>query len=201
MDKLVYLAMSGAKALTQRQDAVANNLANANTEGFRADLMAFRAVPLRSEQAATTRVYALEATAGFDHQAGPVSQTGRALDVAVRGEGWIAVQGLEGNEAYTRSGHLEVSGEGTLVEGKGPIRTGVTAILPRGRKFDPVFAAYHVLNGNGDMTGTHWIQEGGFLETPILITNTGSVGVVRDAALGHQSRGFAGRSFEPRDRQ
>ena len=81
-----------------------------------------------------------------------------------------------------------ISGEGKLVEGKGPIRTGVTAILPRGRKFDPVFAAYHVLNGNGDMTGTHWVQESGFLETPILITNTGSVGVVRDAALGWMNR-------------
>ena len=81
-----------------------------------------------------------------------------------------------------------IAGEGKLVEGKGPIRTGVTAILPRGRTFDPVFAAHHVLNGNGDMTGTHWIQEGGFLETPILITNTGSVGVVRDAALGWMNR-------------
>src|SRR5687767_7358818 len=81
-----------------------------------------------------------------------------------------------------------ISGEGKLVEGQGPVRTGVTAILPRGRKFDPVFAAYHVLNGNGDMTGTHWVQESGFLETPILITNTGSVGVVRDAALGWMNR-------------
>jgi L-aminopeptidase/D-esterase-like protein len=60
--------------------------------------------------------------------------------------------------------------------------------LPRGKKFDPVFAAYHVLNGNGDMTGTHWVQESGFLETPILITNTGSVGVVRDAALAWMNR-------------
>jgi L-aminopeptidase/D-esterase-like protein len=64
----------------------------------------------------------------------------------------------------------------------------VTAILPRGRQFDPVFAAHHILNGNGDMTGTHWVQESGFLETPILITNTGSVGVVRDAALGWMNR-------------
>ncbi len=81
-----------------------------------------------------------------------------------------------------------IAGEGKLVEGQGPIRTGVTAILPRGRTFDPVFAAHHVLNGNGDMTGTHWVQESGFLETPILITNTGSVGVVRDAALGWMNR-------------
>jgi D-aminopeptidase len=81
-----------------------------------------------------------------------------------------------------------IRGEGKLVEGQGPVRTGVTAILPRGRKFDPVFAAYHVLNGNGDMTGTHWVQESGFLETPILITNTGSVGVVRDAGLAWMNR-------------
>lgn len=80
-----------------------------------------------------------------------------------------------------------ISGEGKLVQGRGPVRTGVTAILPRGKTFDPVFAATHVLNGNGDMTGTHWISEGGFLETPILLTNTGSVGVVRDAALGWMS--------------
>jgi D-aminopeptidase len=81
-----------------------------------------------------------------------------------------------------------ISGEGKLVEGKGPIRTGVTAILPRGKTFDPVFAGTHVLNGNGDMTGTQWIGESGFLETPILITNTGSVGVVRDAALGWMAK-------------
>ncbi len=62
------------------------------------------------------------------------------------------------------------------------MRTGVTVLLPRGMKFDPVFANWYTLNGNGDMTGTHWITESGFLETPILITNTGSVGVVRDAA-------------------
>lgn len=75
-----------------------------------------------------------------------------------------------------------IAGEGPLVKGKGPIRTGVTAILPRGHHFDPVYANWYTLNGNGDMTGTHWITESGFLETPILITNTGNVGTVRDAA-------------------
>ena len=75
-----------------------------------------------------------------------------------------------------------VSGEGKLVIGKGPVRTGVTAILPRGKQSaKSVFAGYFAGNGNGDMTGTHWIEESGLLETPILITNTGSVGVVRDA--------------------
>jgi D-aminopeptidase len=77
-----------------------------------------------------------------------------------------------------------ISGEGRLVIGKGPVRTGVTAILPRGRQgTKSVFAGYFAGNGNGDMTGTHWIEESGLLETPILITNTGSVGVVRDAAV------------------
>lgn len=77
-----------------------------------------------------------------------------------------------------------IAGEGRLVVGKGPVRTGVTAILPRGKQDGrSVFAGYFAGNGNGDMTGTHWIEESGLLETPILITNTGSVGVVRDAAV------------------
>lgn len=75
-----------------------------------------------------------------------------------------------------------IEGSGQLIQGKGPIRTGVTAILPRGKIFAPVYANWYTLNGNGDMTGTHWLTESGFLETPILITNTGSVGTVRDAA-------------------
>lgn len=74
------------------------------------------------------------------------------------------------------------SGDGPLVKGQGPVRTGVTAILPRGRTFDPVYAGWSAFNGNGDLTGTHWISESGFLETPVLITGTGSVGTVRDAA-------------------
>jgi L-aminopeptidase/D-esterase-like protein len=78
-----------------------------------------------------------------------------------------------------------ISGEGRLEVGKGPVRTGVTAILPRGRKSfdDPVYAGYFSLNGNGEMTGTAWIEEGGFLEGPVMITNTHSVGVVRDATI------------------
>jgi L-aminopeptidase/D-esterase-like protein len=67
--------------------------------------------------------------------------------------------------------------------GKGPIRTGVTVIFPRGKKFSPVYANWYSLNGNGEMTGTTWVTESGFLETPIMITNTNSVGVVRDAVL------------------
>lgn len=78
-----------------------------------------------------------------------------------------------------------ISGSGKNIVGKGPVRTGVTAIFPRGKanKFSPVFANWYSLNGNGEMTGTTWLTESGFLETPIMITNTNSVGVVRDAVL------------------
>ena len=76
-----------------------------------------------------------------------------------------------------------ISGQGKSIRGKGPVRTGVTAILPRGRNNNPVFANWYTLNGNGEMTGTTWITESGFLEGPIMITNTNSVGVVRDAVL------------------
>jgi D-aminopeptidase len=76
-----------------------------------------------------------------------------------------------------------ISGQGKNIRGRGPVRTGVTAILPRGRNNNPVFANWCSLNGNGEVTGTTWITESGFLETPIMITNTNSVGVVRDAVL------------------
>ncbi len=83
-------------------------------------------------------------------------------------------------------GHTTIiSGEGKLQVGKGPVRTGVTAILPRGKDTmsNPVFAGWWSLNGNGEMTGTTWVEESGFLEGPVMITNTHSVGVVRDAVI------------------
>ncbi len=76
-----------------------------------------------------------------------------------------------------------IEGQGALIVGEGPVRTGVTAILPRGKHSDPVFAAWYSLNGNGEMTGTTWVDESGFLEGPVMITNTHSVGVVRDAVI------------------
>ncbi|GAB3667203.1 flagellar basal-body rod protein FlgF [Ramlibacter alkalitolerans] len=118
MDRLIYTAASAARALMQRQDGITNNLANASTPGFRADLVAFRAVPVRGE-GAPTRVVALEATAGFDERSGPVETTGRNLDVAVLGPGYVAVQAPDGSEAYTRGGALQVSAEGTLVTAAG----------------------------------------------------------------------------------
>jgi D-aminopeptidase len=77
-----------------------------------------------------------------------------------------------------------ISGSGKLRVGEGPVRTGVTAVLPRGKNsIDPVFAAWFTLNGNGEMTGTTWVEDSGFLDGPVMITNTHSVGVVRDAVI------------------
>src|SRR5687768_15047464 len=82
-------------------------------------------------------------------------------------------------------GHATIiSGSGKLVVGQGPVRTGVTAVLPRGRSSgDPVMAGWFSLNGNGEMTGTTWVEESGFMAGPVMITNTHSVGVVRDAVI------------------
>jgi flagellar basal-body rod protein FlgF len=118
MDRLIYLSMAGAKANMQRQDVLANNLANASTPGFRAELHAFRAVPVQGS-GASTRVYALETTPGYDASPGVIANTGRPLDVAMRGNAWLAVQGLDGTEAYTRGGSLEVGADGTLLTRNG----------------------------------------------------------------------------------
>src|ERR1700730_1810311 len=87
-------------------------------------------------------------------------------------------------------GHATIiRGAGKLIVGRGPVRTGVTAILPRGRRDGaPVFAGWFSLNGNGEMTGTAWIEESGYLSSPVMITNTHSVGVVRDAVIEWQLR-------------
>jgi flagellar basal-body rod protein FlgF len=114
MDRMIYLSMSGAKAAMQRQDVLAHNLANASTPGFRAELAAFRAVPVAGD-GASTRVYALESTPGYSDAPGTVMATGRKLDVAVQGKAWLAVQALDGTEAYTRAGAMELSSDGTLV--------------------------------------------------------------------------------------
>lgn len=119
----------------------------------------------------------------------------RARDLGIPFEGTPGPLNAITDVAGVEVGHTTlISGTGRLVVGKGPVRTGVTAIIPRGKKtFDPVFAAWFPLNGNGEMTGTTWIRESGFLEGPILITNTHSVGVVRDATIDWEIKN--GRKF------
>jgi flagellar basal-body rod protein FlgF len=118
MDRLIYTASSGANAALQRQGVLANNLANASTNGFRAEMSTFRAVPVNGD-GASTRVFALEATAGYSDAGGTVQRTGRNLDVAAKGNAWFTVQGLDGTEAHTRNGALDVSPEGTLMTTSG----------------------------------------------------------------------------------
>jgi L-aminopeptidase/D-esterase-like protein len=109
----------------------------------------------------------------------------RARDLGVPFQGTPGPLNAITDVAGVTVGHVTlIEGDGTLQVGMGPIRTGVTAILPRGKRFSPVFAGWYTLNGNGEMTGTTWVEESGFLEGPVMITNTHSVGVVRDAVIG-----------------
>jgi flagellar basal-body rod protein FlgF len=118
MDHLIYTAMTGANAAAHRQSVLSNNLANVSTNGFRAELSTYRAVPLRGD-GATTRVFALEATAGHKDAPGPAQRTGRDLDAMPQGNSWFAVQGLDGTEAYTRNGSFEISPQGILMTSSG----------------------------------------------------------------------------------
>jgi flagellar basal-body rod protein FlgF len=113
MDRMIYVGMAGAKMDMHRQEVLANNLANVSTTGFKAEMHAIRSVPVRGD-GASTRVYALETTVGYDESAGPMTATGRPLDVAVQGQSWLAVQGTDGTEAYTRFGSLTMDSEGLL---------------------------------------------------------------------------------------
>lgn len=111
----------------------------------------------------------------------------RARDLGIPFDGTTGPNNAITDVAGVTVGHATlVSGDGPLVVGEGPIRTGVTAVLPRGMSYDPVFAGWYALNGNGEMTGTTWVEESGFLEGPVMITNTHSVGVVRDAVIAWQ---------------
>lgn len=118
MDRIIYVAASGANAVVARQQALSNNLANVSTPGFRAEMSTYRSVPLQGS-GASTRVFALDATAGHLEQAGPITMTGRSLDVAARDNAYFAIQGLDGTEAYTRAGALEVRQDGSLVNPQG----------------------------------------------------------------------------------
>ncbi len=118
MDRLIYLSMSGAKATMQRQETLANNLANVSTIGFRAELAAFRAVPVEGS-GASTRVYALESTPGYDATPGQVGGDRPQSRRRDEGRVWLAVQGLDGTEAYTRGGSLDVNADGNLVTTSG----------------------------------------------------------------------------------
>ncbi|TBR38419.1 flagellar basal-body rod protein FlgF [Marinomonas agarivorans] len=118
MDRALYLAMSGGKQIMQAQTIRANNLANVNTNGFRADYEQARSMPIYGDHYAS-RVYAMSENPATRYETGALVQTDRALDVALEGSGFIAVLDKQGNEAYTRSGSLQITASGQLVNGNG----------------------------------------------------------------------------------
>lgn len=118
MDRFLYVSMSGAKETLRAQTVNNHNLANASTTGFRADLSAFQTREVVGSGYAS-RAYATNSTTGFDNTQGALVQTGRDLDVGVHGEGWIAVMGRDGREAYTRMGDLRIDASGQLLNGAG----------------------------------------------------------------------------------
>lgn len=118
MDKSIYVAMTGAKEVLRAQTANNHNLANATTTGFRADLAAFMSRAVEGPGYAS-RAYATTSTLGWSHDGGSIVATGRDLDVAVNGDGWLAVQGPDGREAYTRAGDLHVDVSGQLLTASG----------------------------------------------------------------------------------
>lgn len=118
MDRMLYIAMSGAKETLLSQAVNTHNLANVNTTGFRADLAAFSSMQVRGP-GYDSRAYALSEDRGVDFSYGALLSTGRDLDVAVNGDGWIAVQAPDGSEAYTRAGDLRIDSAGLLTTGTG----------------------------------------------------------------------------------
>jgi flagellar basal-body rod protein FlgF len=113
MDRLLYTAASGAKHILEQQATTSHNLANVSTTGFRAQIDSFRAVPVVSE-GLPTRAFVVNSTVGADFSSGPIQLTGRDLDVAVKGRGWLALQMPDGTEAYTRNGALQMNANGVL---------------------------------------------------------------------------------------
>ncbi len=137
MDRSLYIAMSGAKQTLLAQTANANNLANAQTTGFKSDYEQFRSMPVFGP-GYPSRVYAMTERPSSDFNMGPIQTTGNELDVAVKGEGWFAVEGKDGKEAYSRSGDLRITPEGRLETGNGRAIIGDQGpiIIPPAEKID-----------------------------------------------------------------
>ena len=121
MDRIIYTAMAGAKQTMDQQAVVSNNLANVSTSGFRAQLSAMRAVPVQGAGPVDTRTSVVASTPGADLNPGPIIQTGRDLDVALKDTAWLAIRDDAGAEAYTRRGDLQVDSTGLLLSGGRPV--------------------------------------------------------------------------------
>ena len=114
MDRLIYTAMTGAKHTLEQQATTSHNLANATTTGFREQIDQFRAVPVQGA-ILPTRTFVVDSSTGSNFASGAIQQTGRELDVAIQGEGWLVVEAADGSEAYTRNGSLKMDENGLLL--------------------------------------------------------------------------------------
>lgn len=129
VDKALFVDMGGAKSAMRSLRVIANNLANSNTVGFHADFETVKPQKSHSSDKLQTRIYAASTDGWSDMRQGPITATGRDLDVAIRGKGFIAVQTKEGREAYTRAGNLEIAANGTLMTERGDIVKAVQGII------------------------------------------------------------------------
>lgn len=146
MDKFLYIAASGAKQDLTATAVRANNLANAQTNGFRAQLEQARAMPAFGE-GLPTRVFSMTESPSNNYESGPIISTGRPLDVAVAGDGWLSVQTEQGEEAYTRAGGLTMSADGALLDPKGNLVLG-----ENGPIFLPVPVNNITIGGDGTIS-------------------------------------------------
>ncbi|MDX1669223.1 MAG: flagellar basal-body rod protein FlgF [Limnobacter sp.] len=165
MDKVGFLAANSAANAMARQENVANNIANINTNGFRSTIMAMQSTPLipenaRGEARLNSRTYAAETVVGFDNRPGTMQNTGRPLDMAIQSEGWFAVQRPGGGEGYTRAGAFQVNQEGVLVSAEGlPVlgQGGAQIEIPAG-------AAIRISEGGLVSAFDNGAPEAGFVE-------------------------------------
>ncbi|KAA0014463.1 flagellar basal body rod protein FlgF [Billgrantia pellis] len=179
MDRILYTAMSGAKQSMDQQAVVSHNLSNVSTSGFRAQLHAMRAVPVQGD-GLPTRVSVAASTPGSDFSAGPITRTGRGLDVAMEGGAWLAVQAPDGTEAYTRRGDLEVDGDGLVtVLGRPVIGEGGPIIVPLGSSVS--VGADGTLSAIGEGEGPEALVDVGRLKlvTPEQTLQRGDDGLFR----------------------
>jgi flagellar basal-body rod protein FlgF len=182
MDRMIYVGMAGAKMDMQRQDVLANNLANVSTTGFRAELQAVRAVPVRGD-GASTRVYSLETTVGYDDAQGPITSTNRPMDVALQGKAMLAVSALDGTEAYTRFGSLTVNNEGVLMTQSGLPVLGDGGPITIPANTEPSIAPDGTISAkeaNGKVTGVGRLK----LVTPETKLTRGEDGLFRNPEGG-----------------
>src|ERR1700690_1321622 len=178
MDRLVYVAMSGAKEILRAQAANNQNLANANTNGFRADLSAFQTQSVVGA-GLPSRAYATNDMTGWDSSSGSLDATGRDLDVAIKGPGWIAVQASDGTEAYTRAGDLHVDPTGTLMTA-----TGDTVLGDAGPIVVPPYTTINI----GTDGSVSIVPRG---QTPMTVSTIGRIKLVNPPA-GDLTRGTDG---------